>query len=253
MISKNLTKQILALHSKKNRDEKSLFIVEGEKIIIEFISSDKYKIDKVVGTNQFKSKYFEILHSKSISFIEVSEDELKKISSQTNPNQALAIVHKLNVNSSPINSVTGIALYLDDIRDPGNFGTIIRIADWFGINQVFCSKNTTELYNPKTLQATMGAILRVNVTYVSIDLLLKENLNTKVYGAVLNGNDIYKTKLENGIIVIGNESNGISEPILNLINDPITIPSSKINGSESLNAANACAIICSEFHRQLNY
>jgi TrmH family RNA methyltransferase len=144
-------------------------------------------------------------------------------------------------------------LYLDDIRDPGNLGTIIRIADWFGINQVFCSKQCTELYNPKTLQATMGAVLRVNVEYIDFENLLLKNKSLPVYGAVLNGENIYQTELKNGIIVIGNEANGISEVILKQITLPITIPSASINGSESLNAANACAIICSEFHRQLNF
>jgi len=155
------------------------------------------------------------------------------------------------LDRSQLNSST--SLYLDDIRDPGNLGTIIRIADWFGIKQVFCSPNTAELYNPKTLQATMGAILRVNViTIPFIDLLPLLN-NTPIYGAILEGENIYTTSLKHGLIVIGNEANGISNEVLKHINNHITIPAATSNGSESLNAANACAIICSEFHRQLTY
>mgnify|MGYP003871827113 FL=1 len=146
-----------------------------------------------------------------------------------------------------------ITLYLDDIRDPGNLGTIIRIADWFGIKQVICSPNCTELYNPKTIQATMGAVLRVNVTTLTFEELLPHLKAIPIYGAVLNGDNIYTTQLKNGLVIIGNEANGISHEIQKHITHPITIPAANSNGSESLNAANACAIICSEFHRQITY
>ena len=149
--------------------------------------------------------------------------------------------------------LSGITIYLDDIRDPGNLGTIIRIADWFGITQVICSETTTELYNFKTLQATMGAVLRVKVVYEDLKYVLSAVPQLPVYGALLNAANIYKTELKKGIVVIGNEANGISESIMKLITQAITIPSAMNNGSESLNAANACGIICSEFFRQFNY
>ena len=149
--------------------------------------------------------------------------------------------------------ISSTTLFLDDIRDPGNLGTIIRIADWFGIHQVICSPNCTELYNPKTLQATMGAVLRVNVVKQNFDELLPKLKDVPIYGALLEGKNIYTSELKHGLIIIGNEANGISNAIKQHISHPITIPAATNNGSESLNAANACAIICSEFYRQLTY
>jgi len=253
MISKNHVKHIQTLHSKKHRDEHAMFIIEGTKIVSEFLNSDTYQILEVLGVANFIASNLELLESKNIPFSEITEDELKKISTQQSPNQVLALVKMHGPALKNQTKLIDSCLYLDDIRDPGNLGTIIRIADWFGINQVFCSKQCTELYNPKTLQATMGAVLRVNVEYTDFENLLLKNKSLPVYGAVLNGENIYQTELKNGIIVIGNEANGISEAILKQITLPITIPSASINGSESLNAANACAIICSEFHRQLNF
>ena len=153
----------------------------------------------------------------------------------------------------PSQLMNAVTLYLDDIRDPGNLGTIIRIADWFGIRHLICSPNSTEVYNPKTLQASMGAILRVNVVTLAFDQLLPHLQNIPVYGAVLEGDIIYTSKLKPGVIIIGNEANGISSEVMKHITNCITIPAANSNGSESLNAANACAIICSEFHRQLTY
>ena len=253
MISKNHVKHIQQLHSKKYREENALFIIEGIKIVTEFLNSDQYKITEVLALAEFISANKNIMLEKNILFTEINDEELKKISAQQSPNQVLAIVQSPSHNSNPINPQEELCLFLDDIRDPGNLGTIIRIADWFGVKHVFCSQHCTELYNPKTLQATMGAVLRVQVTYTTFDDLFATNKNTPIYGAILNGENIYTKKLTKGILVIGNEANGISDAVLRHITTPITIPSATINGSESLNAANACAIICSEFHRQLNY
>jgi TrmH family RNA methyltransferase len=253
MISKNHVKHIQQLHSKKYREENALFIIEGIKIVTEFLNSDQYKITEVLALAEFISVNKNIMLEKNILFTEINDEELKKISAQQSPNQVLAIVQSPSHNSNPINPQEELCLFLDDIRDPGNLGTIIRIADWFGVKHVFCSQHCTELYNPKTLQATMGAVLRVQVTYTTFDDLFATNKNTPIYGAILNGENIYTKKLTKGILVIGNEANGISDAVLRHITTPITIPSATINGSESLNAANACAIICSEFHRQLNY
>lgn len=253
MISKNQIKFIQSLHSKKNRDQEQLFIIEGVKLVSEFLLTTHFEIHSVYATSDFIGNNKDII-SKSGSVInELSEEELKKISLQASPNQILAVIKakKPQLNVNLLN--TSINLFLDDIRDPGNLGTIIRIADWFGIKQIICTATSTELYNPKVLQASMGAVLRVNVVYMEFNELKTNLKNVPIYGAVLNGQNIYKSVLQNGLIVIGNEANGISENILKQVTNPITIPAATNNGSESLNAANACGMICSEFFRQLNF
>ncbi len=253
MISKNRIKYIQSLHLKKNRDSQGLFIVEGVKSVSEFIQDSSVTVKDIYATPDYLSQHKDILEKKSIEFTEVSFEDLKKISLQSSPNQVLAVILKKEEFLTKELLSTETTLFLDDIRDPGNLGTIIRIADWFGIKQIICSKNTTELYNPKTLQASMGAVLRVNVVYLDFEELLPALTNVPIYGAVLTGETIYTSKLQKGVIVIGNEANGISERIIDKLTYPVTIPAAQHNGSESLNAANACAIICSEFHRQLNY
>jgi len=253
MISKNQIKYIQSLHSKKNREQEKLFIIEGIKLVTEFILDGSYTIKDLFATQDYIDNHIDLLKSKTVNCTEISLEDLKKISLQTTPNQVLAIVttkdHELNSDWLQ----QGLTLYLDDIRDPGNLGTMIRIADWFGIKQVICSENTTEVYNPKTLQASMGAVLRVNVIYKSFNNVLSIAKNLPIYGALLEGKNIYTTQLQKGIIVIGNEANGITPEVQKQITNAITIPAATNNGSESLNAANACAIICGEFFRQLNY
>lgn len=253
MISKNQIKFIQSLHSKKNRDQEQLFIIEGVKLVSEFLLASYFEIHSVYGTLDFIDNNKQIIEKSNIAINEISEEELKKISLQTSPNQILAVVKakKTLLNVELLNS--SINLFLDDIRDPGNLGTIIRIADWFGIKQIICSPTSTELYNPKTLQASMGAVLRVNVVYKEFNELKANLKDLPIYGAVLNGQNIYRSALQNGLIVIGNEANGISDNTLKQVTHPITIPAATNNGSESLNAANACGMICSEFFRQLNF
>jgi TrmH family RNA methyltransferase len=253
MISKNQIKYIQSLHSKKNREEDGLFIVEGLKLVNEFINHQKFEIKQIFGTTEYINNPKTSFTNNPFTITEISSEELKKISLLTTPNQVLAVVKTIQqkIDSALLNTST--SLFLDDIRDPGNLGTIIRIADWFGIKQVICSPNCTELYNPKTLQASMGAVLRVNVVTLAFEELLPQVNNLPIYGAVLEGKNIYTSHLKNGLIVIGNEANGISNDVLKHITHHITIPAANSNGSESLNAANACAIICSEFHRQLTY
>ena len=253
MISKNQIKHIQSLHSKKNREEDGLFIVEGIKLVTEFIHNQKFEIKEVFATAEYIDNQKTSFIKNHITFNEISAEELKKISQLSTPNQVLAVVKTIDqkIDFSLLSTTT--TLFLDDIRDPGNLGTIIRIADWFGIKQVICSPNSTELYNPKTLQASMGAVLRVNVVTLAFEELLPQIIKLPIYGAVLEGKNIYTSPLKNGVIVIGNEANGISNDVLKHITHPVTIPAANSNGSESLNAANACAIICSEFHRQLTY
>ncbi len=253
MISKNQIKHIQALHSKKNREEECLFIIEGIKLVTEFINHQKFEIKEVFATSDYINHHQTELENHSISYTEITDEELKKISHLTSPNQVLAVVKttEQHLDANLLNH--SLSLFLDDIRDPGNLGTIIRIADWFGIKQVICSPNCTELYNPKTLQASMGAVLRVNVITMDFENLLSKANKLPIYGAVLEGENIYTTSLKHGLLVIGNEANGISKDVLKHVTNRITIPAATSNGSESLNAANACAIICSEFHRQLTY
>ncbi len=253
MISKNQIKYIQSLHSKKNREQEGLFVIEGLKLVLEFLNEGSFEIKVIYATIDFIEFNKHILEKSRIEINEISEEELKKISLQTNPNQVLALVRsqKQHLNVELLNTET--TLYLDAIRDPGNLGTIIRIADWFGIKQVICSPTTTELYNPKTLQSSMGAVIRVNVVYLEFDKLQSHLKDIPIYGAVLDGQNIYTSTLKHGVIIIGNEANGISQDILKQITQPVTIPASSNNGSESLNAANACGIICSEFFRQLNF
>ncbi len=253
MISKNKIKHIQSLHLKKNRDEEGVFIIEGIKLVLEFLNSNAFDVIELFATIDFIKETKNILQQKRIVFLDISDEELKKISLQSNPNKVLAIVtkkiNKLNVELLNNN----LTLYLDDIRDPGNLGTIIRIADWFGIKQVICSPSTTDVYNPKTLQASMGAVLRTTVVYQNFNDLLPHLANTIIYGALLNGKNIYTSTLKNGLLVIGNEANGISAQVALSITNAITIPAAVNNGSESLNAANATAIICGEFYRQLTF
>ncbi len=251
MISKNQIKQIQTLHLKKNRDAAKLFLVEGVKTVKELLEQKPGIIKELFGTNSFIEKNLDLIKSNNVDFNEISDTELKKLSAQSSPNNALAICNFFEEIKVEFNFESHFSLYLDDIRDPGNFGTIIRLADWYGISTIFCSNESCDLYNPKVLQATMGAFLRVNVIYIFLAETIKQYKIKNVYGAVLNGNNIYKVKLNNGIIVIGNEANGISSENLELVNRSITIPSQQTSGTESLNAAMATSIITSEFFRQL--
>jgi len=237
MLSKNEVKSIQSLCHKKQRQQEGLFIAEGVKLVEEIIQSD-YRVKKIFATDKWYSENTEL---NAITTI-VSEDELVRISNLQTPNQVLAIVHQSTNVELPLleNKLT---LVLDGIQDPGNLGTIIRNADWFGISQIICSHNTVELYNPKVIQGTMGSFLRVKISYVDITPLLK-NTNIPVYGALLEGQSVYAVqKPKEGIILIGNEGQGINKELLPFITNPITIP--KIGGAESLNAAVATGIILS--------
>jgi TrmH family RNA methyltransferase len=174
---------------------------------------------------------------------------LQKISLQQSPNQVLAVCRFLPPKKE-INSKGKFFFYLDDIRDPGNLGTIVRLASWFGMPALFCSPTTCDLYNPKVIQSTMGGFLRVNVIYEELTEVIKQQGFTRVYGALLEGDNIFKSDLGYGLIVIGNEANGISEKNLPLLTHRITIPSAQKSGTESLNAAIASSIIAAEFFRQ---
>lgn len=258
MLSKNQIKLVNSLKLKKFREQYNLFIAEGTKIVPEIIDSEievktLFAIKSWLGKNEKL-----IAENPKIEIEEITEEELKKISALSTPNEVLAIaeIPQYIINTSTID--TRLTLVLDEIKDPGNMGTIIRIADWFGISEIICSNNSVDVFNPKVVQATMGSIARVKIYYTEIPAFFSHLRNVKIYGAVLNGNNIYKEPLSGkGIILIGNESKGISENLLPYISNKITIPSFSSScigsdgnkGAESLNAAIATAIICSEFRR----
>lgn len=253
MLSKNQIKEIQSLQLKKFRDSKKLFIAEGIKTVTEVLDQDPGIIEEIYGTKEFIREQLHRLRQLNIKFTEITDDELKKISLQATPNSAIAVCRYYDNRAVKFNLNESFSFYLDDIRDPGNLGTIIRLSDWFGIAAIYCSPASCDVYNPKVIQSTMGAFLRVKVIYTELsELIIAQNVSN-VYGGLLKGKDLYKEKLNNGLIVIGNEANGISDKNLEFINHAITIPSSKINGTESLNAAMAASIIVGEFFRQLRH
>lgn len=246
MLSKNQIKEIRKLHISKYRRQEKSFIIEGPKIVAEFINS-KYKVTKVFALEEWTNENYSI--HKNIE--RISPKELQAISLLKTPNKVLAIASYPDENTFNYNK-NDLILALDSIQDPGNLGTIIRIADWFGINKLVCSSETADAYNPKVVQASMGAHTRVNFCYTNLeDWLSKLSVDTPIYGTLLEGDNIYETELcNNGVIVIGNEGNGISPQIQSLIKQRITIPAYGESMMESLNAAVATAIVCSEFRRR---
>jgi len=251
MLSKNQIKEIQSLQLKKFRESKKLFIAEGIKTVLEILEHAPVLLEELFATRDFIETHKTTLRRLNLRFTEITEPDLKKISLQSTPNAVIAICHYFKEPKADFDFQNNFAFYLDDVRDPGNLGTIIRLADWFGVSTLFCSPASCDFYNPKVIQSTMGAFLRVRSVYVTLDKLIeKQNINT-IYGAVLNGSNLYKEKLKNGLIVIGNEANGISDQNLKLITKKLTIPANQNNGTESLNAAMATSIIASEFFRQL--
>ena len=240
MLSKNQIKLITSLQQKKYRKQEQLFFAEGVKVVQELLHSN-FELQELFTTKQdFLSVSKDKLHG-------ISEAELKKISALATPNSCLAVFKIPKVKEM---KESGLILALDDVRDPGNLGTIIRLCDWFGIETLFCSEETVDIYNPKVVQATMGSISRVNVVYGDLENFLVKTKLT-VFGTFMDGKNIYQESLLNdGIIVMGNEANGISEAVEKLVTDRIAIPRfGDLQITESLNVATATAIILSEFKR----
>lgn len=250
-LSKNKIKYIQSLKNKKSRDEFRTFVVEGDKMIVELIGSVKCQL--LIATQEFIQS--NKIHNKNIEeIIEVSKLDLSKASFLKNPQQALAVFYQPHYTLDANQLKKQLILALDCIQDPGNLGTIIRLADWYGIENIICSLDTVDVYNPKVVQATMGAFSRVRVHYVDLYEYLKDIENIPLYGTFLDGIDMYQQDLsETGIIVMGNEGNGINDQIKSLITNKLFIPNypQTRETSESLNAAVATAIICAEFRRRL--
>jgi RNA methyltransferase, TrmH family len=251
MISKSQLKHIQSLHQKKNRREEKLFLAEGVKLVGELLQQKSELIAELYCVKDFIGKNGGLIKSAGIQVNEISQQELERASALTEPNGAIAVCRFLPEQKVHTDFAGDFSLYLDDIRDPGNFGTMIRLADWFGVRQIYCSESSCELYNPKVIQASMGSFMRVDVKYISLQELVAACGIKNVYGALLGGKDLYEEKLRHGLIVIGNESKGISKDHLQFISNSIQIPASKESRAESLNAAMAASIITAEFFRQL--
>jgi TrmH family RNA methyltransferase len=241
-ISIQKIKWIKSLHLKKNREKENLFIVEGEKIVNELIQNFPQLVRMIVCKNSFIQKSEELKTIGLELIFQANTEEMERISTLNTASSVLAIVEKFNVGE--IDNTKNL-IVLDGVQDPGNLGTIIRTADWFGIDQILCSPTTVDLYNSKTLQATMGSFLRVNVHYEELKPFLLQNQD-KVYAALMDGvpyQQIPREKVK--IILLGNEGNGISPELINLLKNPITIP--RKGDAESLNVGIACGILLSFF------
>ncbi|MEM5564016.1 RNA methyltransferase [Psychroserpens sp. AS72] len=237
MLTKSHIKLITSLSQKKFRQQEQLFVVEGIKGINEFLNSS-FKLHLLFSTEA-------IFNAETII---ISEKELQKISNLKSPNRALAVFYipkKKHVEPN------GLILALDDVRDPGNLGTIIRLCDWFGIKKLVCSNATVDCYNSKVVQATMGSLARIDIQYVDLQAYLSDYKND-VFGTFMDGNNIYSETLpDKGIIVMGNEANGISEEIEKLVTKKLCIPRfGDLKATESLNVATATSIVLSEFKRE---
>jgi len=241
MITKNQVKYIQSLGQKKSRDIENRFIAEGPKLVNELLIAENCRIVQLLALKEWIDENSNAGNHREV--IEISDAELEKISQLTTPNQVLAVIEKIQWKNDP--EIKGnVSLALDTIQDPGNMGTIIRLADWFGIKNIFCSTDCADVYSPKVVQSSMGSISRVRVEYTDILSWLTENNDVPIYAAVLNGRDITKMeKISEGIIIIGNESKGINTEMLRLANVQITIPGK--GKAESLNAAVATGIILS--------
>lgn len=247
MISKNQQKYIRQLELKKYRKREGLFVAEGTKVVGDLLK--RYTPKAVFATSQWEAP-------EGINPLVLTDDELQRISFQQHPQQVLALFPIPSQDTSdPLTLLDNqtLALALDGVQDPGNLGTIIRIADWFGISTLICSEDTADAWNPKVVQATMGSLARVNIIYTSLTDLLDCLPDTyPVYGTFLDGKNIYAEELTpGGLIIMGNEGNGISDKVRQRINRRLLIPDfHQGETADSLNVAIATAITCSEFRRR---
>lgn len=258
MLSKNKIKYINSLRIKKFRTENAAFIAEGEKLAKEIFYSD-FEITDLIGTKKWLTKNENLTEKiEPTKIIPATEKELKKISEFRTPSEIIVIVKipekKINNQTLTSKIQQQLCLFLETIQDPGNMGTIIRTADWFGIKNIVCSQDCVDAFNPKVVQASMGAITRITIYQIDkIDFFTNyRQTNLSVYGTFLDGQNIYTHKLsKTGLIVIGNEGQGISAEITPFISEKIHIPPYSTNQTESLNASIATGIVLSEFRRKL--
>lgn len=258
VINKQQIKFVRSLRQRKMRDESGMFIAEGLKSVNEAIEcfAESIEVIYISSNNRNNDKLKHI--PDNIAIIEISENDFLKISSFKTPQGFLALIRKPEDIIPKVETLNDLTIVLDNVNDPGNLGTIIRLADWLGINQIICSRDTVDCYNPKVVQASMGAVLRIGVHYTDLsEFVNKIKVQTKlhVYSTSLNGENLYQTKLSQpAVLIFGNEANGISKEILNLVDKSLLVPSYSNNSesSESLNVSIAAAIVLSEFRRQFS-
>ena len=254
MLSKAKIKFLNSLKTNKGRTKSDCFVVEGDKIVNDVLHSN-WIITELYAESHWLEKLGVEEQKKAGKILEIDFHEMKKVSSLKTPNNVLAVVKIPELDEKTNPPVNDLSLALERIQDPGNLGTIIRTAAWFGIENVYCSKDCVDTYNPKVVQSTMSALLRVNVLYTDLSSLAKwyHKNSLPVYGTFLNGKDIFQEDLHSaGLIIVGNESGGISLSLQELVTQRLTIPHFPIDHKsriESLNAASATAIVCSEFRR----
>jgi TrmH family RNA methyltransferase len=251
MLSKSKIKFIKSLEKKKNRKESNCFLAEGNKLVGDMLPF--FSCELLIARASWLATQGDI---KAKELLVVEEEDIQKASLLKKPQDVVAVFQQPDYSLQKEDLTGCLSLVLNGIQDPGNFGTIIRLADWFGIKNVICSPDTVDVYNPKTIQATMGALSRVKIYYVSLLELLKDYKDIPIYGTFLDGENIYEQQLSAiGFIVMGNEGNGISTELETLINNRLYIPNYPLESesTESLNVAVATAIICAEFRRQQIY
>ena len=243
MLSKTIVKYIQSLAHKKLRDEHGVFIAEGPKVVAELLHSNKFPCKIICGLQSWMDDNAVLLRNISAEDkIEINESELERISLLQTPNKVMAVFYKKENELTDLKN--NFSLMLDEIQDPGNMGTTIRTADWFGIKNIICSNECADCYNPKVVQASMGSLGRVNIIYTQLEEFIHENKGISIYAATLTGKHLSSfNKLKEGIILIGNESKGVKENLLRLAAEQITIP--KYGEAESLNAGVAAGIILS--------
>ena len=248
ILSKNIIKQLKSLDQKKFRNEKGIFLAEGTKIVCDNI--DTMKCEFIIATQNWFDSHQEIPDKieKCIATI----DEIKKISFLKTPQEVLGVftIPQYNLDNESIK--TKLSIVLDTVQDPGNMGTIIRIADWYGIENIICSLESADIFSPKVVQSSMGAVSRVKVHYTNLETFLSDMKGMDIFGTFLEGENIYKKELpQNGLIIMGNEGKGISDKVASYVTEKLFIPNYPQDRltTESLNVAVATAIICSEFRR----
>ncbi len=250
MLSHNQQKHLRSLSVKKFRQQHGHFLVEGEKMVCELLGQGKISVSAVFGLERWADANRQLLKPYFEIFNLITEAELEKISALTTPNQVLAVA---NLPSGPIETqgaVENLCFYLDGIQDPGNMGSILRVADWFGFPAVFCSPDCADVFSPKVVQASMGAVFRVQSWEIELSELLTTAPGIPVAGAVLDGENVFEAKLpQNGLIVIGNEGRGISAAVAKQLTHRLSIPRHPDGGAESLNAAVAAGILAAAFRR----
>jgi TrmH family RNA methyltransferase len=245
MLSKNKIKYITALQKKKFRSELQCFLAEGDKIVRELAAFPQWEVECICALPEWMERHQHLYAGRKLEIIAINPDELQKISTLQTPNQVLAIVKMPKEFPWRTHFSADLSLYLDGIQDPGNLGTILRIADWFGVLQVFLSPDCVEVYNPKVIQATMGSFLRVKTSVVELPELKARIPSLKSYGALLEGENVFSIQPQApALLIIGNEGKGIRAEYISLIDQAIAIPRHAQGGAESLNAAVATGIIC---------